>query len=215
MNVSQKVGVIIWATAGCGSRSCTTALVKAGMDDMLNVVENFVFPVTGPFTHQQGIPKGFEKFPIICLTRNPYSRIVSAFLDEKRQYLEKEPTFDYSFDYFLKNIYLIEHRYPNSQADFFVEEWEKLNVRPNYFIKMEKMEEDLQNCEYLKNLKFTDDIFDDSIRKNNYAFENEYDEYEGNFQKYQKYYTQELADFVCSKIGHYFDIFGYSKESWK
>jgi hypothetical protein len=48
MNVSQKVGVIIWATAGCGSRSCTTALVKAGMDDMLNVVENFVFPVTGP-----------------------------------------------------------------------------------------------------------------------------------------------------------------------
>jgi len=215
MNVSKKYKFIVWATAGCGSRSCLSTLVKIGVDDLINMNENFHFPVTGSFTHQQGIPEGYEDYPIICLTRNPYSRIVSAFLDEKRQFLKDNPDFDYSFEYWLNKIYFTENRFPSSQSDFFVEEWDKFSNSPKYFIRMEHMEEDLKNIDILQNLDFSDENMDVHVRINHYANENEFDEYVGNFQKYQRFYTQEIADLVYSKLGHYFEIFGYSKDSWK
>lgn len=215
MNVSKKYKFIIWATAGCGSRSCITAIIKAGVDDLINTVENFLFPITGPFTHQQGVPESYENFPVICLTRNPYSRLVSAFLDEKRQYLEQNPDYDYSFEYWLNNVYFVEGRFPGSPADFFVEEWEQIGVIPKYFIRMENMEEDLKKIEIFKELNFSEDVLEDVVRKNNYAYENELDEYNGNFQKYQRFYTEEIANLVYTKLKHYFEIFEYPKDSWK
>ena len=214
MNVSKKYKFILWATAGCGSRSCATAITKAGVDDLVNTIENYHFPVTGPFTHQQGVPKGFENYPIISLTRNPYSRIVSAFLDEKRQFLEENPTFDYSFEYWLKEVYFVDNRFPSSQSDFFVEEWDQLGFKPKYFIRMENMETDLKSIDIFSELNFSDDALS-VVRQNNYANENEYDEYVGNFQKYQRFYNQENADLVYSYLKHYFDLFGYDKDSWK
>lgn len=215
MNVSEKYKFIIWATAGCGSRSCLSTLVRAGVDDLMNMNENFHFPNTGSFTHQQGIPKGYEDYPIICLTRNPYSRLVSAFLDEKRQFLEKNPEFDYSFEYWLYKVYFIENRFPSSQSDFFVDEWDSFVNSPKYFIRMENMEEDLKKIDILQSLDFSDEVLDALVRKNNYANENEFDEYVGNFQKYQRFYNEELANFVYDNLKHYFEIFGYQKDSWK
>jgi hypothetical protein len=215
MNLSKKHKFIFWGTAGCGSRSCATALVNAGVDDLTNTVENFLFPISGPFTHQQGVPEGFENYPIVCLTRNPYSRLVSAFLDEKRQYLENDPNFNYSFEYWLENIYFVEGRFSESQADFFVEEWDKLGVKPDYFIRMEHMELDLKKIKIFENLNFSDEVLNSVVRTNNYANENEYDEYVGNFQKYGRFYNQKNADLVYSYLKHYFDLFGYDKDSWK
>lgn len=217
MNISKKHKFIIWATAGCGSRSCMSALANAGVDDLLNITEDFTFGYTGPFTHQQGIPDGYEHFPVICLTRNPYSRIVSAFLDEKNQFESYNPEseIDYSFDYWLENIYFTESRYPTSYPDFFVEEWEIIGKTPDFFVRMENMEIDLKNIPVLGNIVFTEENMNSQVRFNNFMNENPLDEYVGNYQKYQKYYNEKNARFVYSKLKNYFDIFGYDKDSWK
>jgi hypothetical protein len=217
MNISKELKVIIWATAGCGSRTFMSSIHQTGINDLQNVLEDFIFPITGPFTHQQGVPEGSEEFPIICLTRNPYSRIVSAYLDEARDYDEKKSENDdkLSFQTWLEQFYFIEPRYPSSKADFFVEEWQNIGYVPNYFVRMEHMEEDIKKIPELSKLNFTDEIIDGLIRKNNYANENPYDQYNGNFQNYQRFYDENIANFVYSKIPNYFEIFGYSKDSWK
>ena len=48
-----------------------------------------------------------------------------------------------------------------------------------------------------------------------YKNESPYDEYEGQFQKYQRYYNQEIADIVYDNMKQYFIKFGYDKDSWK
>jgi hypothetical protein len=54
-----------------------------------------------------------------------------------------------------------------------------------------------------------------SVRVNSYMNENPRDEYVGNFQKFQKYYTQEIADIVYNNHKEYFELGGYDKDSWK
>ena len=76
------------------------------------------------------------------------------------------------------------------------------------------METDLKSIDIFSELNFSNDALS-VVRQNNYANENEYDEYVGNFQKYQRFYNQENADLVYSYLKHYFDLFGYDKDSWK
>ncbi len=186
-------------------------MTHSGCEDLYNHNEDFLVWKTGPFTHAQGIPKGLEDLPIICNVRNPYSRAVSGYLDETREEGNKE--YGYSFDRWLKEIYFIEGRYPESNDDFYMGEWEKIGRRPDYIIRMENMKEDIEKIPMLMKLPHLERGFE-YLSENRFKGENPRDEYIGNIQHYQKYYNQELADLVYNNLKDYFDYFGYSKDSW-
>jgi hypothetical protein len=213
MNGSKKYGFIWWATAGCGSRAITHVLVEGGCDDLINYNNNFLVWNTGPFTHAQGIPEEFNKFPIVCATRNPYSRAVSAFLDETNDNPNDE-VYGYSFEKWIKNVYFKEGRYPSYFPDFYMSQWKSIGREPNYVIHMENMYEDFQNVPLFMSLPNVKNSIDIYLRYNQFKGENPKDEYIGNIQHYQKYYNQELADLVYNNLKEYFDYFGYDKDSW-
>jgi len=167
---------------------------------------------TGPFTHAQGIPDGLEQLPIICNTRNPYSRAVSAFLDETNNNKDALE-YGYSFDKWLREIYFKDGRYPESFDEFYMGQWKKIGREPDYIIRMEHMDEDVRKIPVLMSLPQVDKGLE-YISENRFKGENPKDEYIGNIQHYQKYYNQELADLVYNNLKEYFDYFGYDKDSW-
>jgi len=211
MNSSKKYGFVWWGTAGCGSRAVSVFMTHSGCDDLYNHNEDFLVWKTGPFTHAQGIPDGLEHLPIICNTRNPYSRAVSAFLDETREEGNKE--YGYSFDRWLKEIYFVEGRYPISHDEFYMTQWPKIGRNPDYIIRMEYMLEDIQKIPVFMSLPHLERGLE-YVSENRFKGENPRDEYIGNIQHYQKYYNQELADLVYNNLKDYFDYFGYLKNSW-
>ena len=207
MNGSHKCGFIWWGTAGCASRSTSVFLTNCGCNDLLNIPENFQVCVNGSHTHSQGIPEGYEDYPIICNMRNPYSKCVSSYLD----ILKGEP--DLTFKDFIIDL-IHEDKKMWDVDHYYINEWEKIGRRPDYFIRMEHMEEDLRNIPMLpKGDKFEEAL--SNIRENRFKNENPHDEYVGNFQKYQKYYDQEIADMVYDNHKEYFELGGYDKDSWK
>ena len=64
-------------------------LVSYGVDDLYNYVENVVNGEYSSFTHTHGFPEGKEDWPVICNVRNPYSLIVSAYLDILNEYKKR------------------------------------------------------------------------------------------------------------------------------
>jgi hypothetical protein len=212
MNTTKKFGFIWWATAGCGSRAFYDFIRQTGVDDLYNHYENTYAPL-GAFTHYHGVPLGYEHLPIICSIRNPYSRIVSAYLDEKRQSGLGEK---YSFEWWITDEYFSEKRYGNiSQQDFFIHYWEDIGRKPDYFVRIETAYHDVKKIPMLSGLHDIEQFADKYLIHNHFKHENEYDEYIGEIQHYQKYYTREIADFVYERLPGYFEPFGYSKESWK
>jgi len=212
MNGSHKCGFIWWGTAGCASRSTSVFLYGCGCDDLSNLPEGIQICVNGSHTHAQGIPEGYEDYPILCNVRNPYSRMVSGFLDVN----VKENHDD------LQNIfknYVIERTSEEIRTQdfdhFYMGEWEQIGRRPDYLIRVEHMEEDLRNLPMLPKGDKFEEVIMGCVRNNRHKNENPHDEYNGNHQHYQKYYTQEIADIVYETHKEYFELGGYDKDSWK
>ena len=217
MNASKEYNIIIWATAGCGSRTITYFLAQNGMKDCINYDVNCNAGLDCAFTHTQGIPKGCEDYQIVCATRNPYSRCVSSFLDEKaeNESSDNPDPFEWTFEHWLKNRYFSENRYPDFYADFYMGEWPKIGRNPDYFIRIENVLEDIRKIPNFDKMEFQPHLVESVIQTNNMKNENKYDEYIGQFQNILKYYNQELADLVYEKFKGYFEYFGYHKDSWK
>ena len=211
MNGSHKCGFIWWGTAGCASRTTSVFLYQCGCDDFMNVMENKRICVDGSHTHAQGIPEGYENYPIICNMRNPYSKCVSSYLDETAD--EGHHSHNMEFKEWL--LQLTSDDMKNSNYDhYYISEWDKIGRRPDYLIRMENMEEDVKKIPMIpKNDMF--EIALNGIRKNTYKSENTRDEYRGEFQYFQKYYDQETADIVYHNHKEYFELGGYDKDSWK
>lgn len=212
MNTSKELGFIWWATAGCASRSTSMFITVAGCNDLYNHVDGWYVWKEGAFTHRQGIPEGFEDYSIICNTRNPYSRAISAYLDE---FVDVNGSwYGMSFAEWLEKSYFDSHRYPKETPDFYMNTWDEIGRKPDYIIKMEDMLESIRKIPFLANLPNQEEAAEYLV-KNNHKYENPNDEYVGEFQHFQKYYTQELADLVYNNLKEYFDYFGYDKDSWK
>lgn len=212
MNASDKYKIIWWGTAGCGSRSTSEFLRGCGVDDLYN---HEVKCKVGQcaFTHNQGIPPGCEDYKIICTTRNPYSRTISSYLDEKVQYGNGEDS--YTFEHWFKNVYLAPNRYPTFYADFYMGEWDKIGRKPDYYLKIENLVESLKNIPILSELVISEHAVSNHAEGNPHMFENKFDEYIGRFQNITKYYNQEMADLVFETFKDYFNFFNYDRESWK
>lgn len=209
MNSSNKFKFVWWGTPGCASRTTSMFFDWMGVDDLYNHHENFFNGQGGSFTHRHGIPEGCEDWPIVCNVRNPYSLIVSGYLDIK---VDKK---DLEYIDYLRNEYFNEGSL-NRTDPFFLNAWKTIDREPDYIIHMETMEEDLRKLPFFDG--YSEDKWDEALqllRSNVYKNESPYDEYEGEFQKFQRFYNQEIADIVYSYMEPYFTKFGYDKDSWK
>ena len=187
-------------------------ITHAGCEDLYNHIDKWYVWREGAFTHRQGIPEGYEDYPIICNTRNPYSRAISAYLDES---IEVDNLwYNMPFPEWLEKSYFNTNRYPNETPDFYMNKWDEIGRKPDYIIKMEDMVGSVEKIPMLNNLPNKEEGFK-FFKVNTHKYENPKDEYIGEFQHYQKYYTQDLADMFYEKLKDYFDYFGYDKDSWR
>jgi len=208
MNSSNKFKFVWWATAGCASRATSQFFTSMGVDDLYNHAEGFVHGQGGSFTHKHGFPEGKEDWSVVCNLRNPYSLIVSGYLDIK---VDKS---NLEFSDYVKNDYFSESSLERTDP-FFLNAWKNFHKGADYLIRMESMEEDLRKLPFfdVDEERWTNSLY--SVRENFYMNESPYDVYEGKFQKYKKYYTQEIADVVYYHMKPYFDLGGYDRDSWK
>ena len=212
MNATEKYKFIWWGTAGCGSRSVSNFFHQMGVDDLYNHVEGFYDGRGKSFTHSQGFPAGKEDWPVICNVRNPYSLLVSSYLDVYTE--RKENGIELSFEDFLRNQYFTDGNMENVDI-FFLNEWDGFHKEPEYIIHMETMEEDLRSLPFFNDEYKIEESLSSVIRINQYKNGSPYDEYLGQLQKYQRFYTQDIADYVYGIMEPYFTKFGYDKDSWK
>jgi len=212
MNASDKFKFIWWGTAGCGSRSTSMCFSELGVDDLYNYVENVVNGEYSSFTHTHGFPEGKEDWPVICNVRNPYSLIVSGYLDILKEYKKRGEELeykDYLVDYYFQDAHMKRH------DPFFLNAWKDFHKEPDYIIHMETMGDDLKVIPFFKDESKVNQAITAFITLNNFKNESPFDEYEGEFQRFKRFYTQEIADLVYSNMEPYFSKFGYSKDSWK
>ena len=213
MNGSDSWKFIWWGTAGCASRATQSCLFSSGCEDLRNYNENCHVNDECSHTHMQGIPKGMEEYPIICNLRNPYSLSVSSWLDETID--TNHNSYGMSFSDWVLNSLTTEDRMSQDYPHYFISEWDGIGRRPDYYIRMEHMEEDIKKIPQILKSERYEDSLNSVIRVNTYKNQNPNDEYRGEFQNFQKYYTKELADRIYETHVEYFELGEYDKDSWK
>ena len=211
MNASEKFKFVWWGTAGCGSRTIGNYFLSMGVDDLYNHHDKFYHGSVGSFTHEQGFPLGTEEWPLVCNVRNPYSLVVSAYLDILTEYKENGKELNF-FDY-LKNIHFDESNL-SSLGPFFLNQWSDFHKEPDYIIHMETMGKDLRKLPFFEKNEHMDNVISEYIDINHFKNGSPFDVYEGQCQKFKRFYTQEIADYVYERMTPYFIKFGYKKDSW-
>ncbi len=209
-NLSKNWGFVWWGTAGCASRTTKGILTRIGVDDLRPWdVASKKFLGNG-FVHHQSLPEGSDGLPIICNSRNPYTRYLTSWKDLRVAGDER------SFERYLKDS----HAHCNDHDVHYAKQWSKLGVTPDYMIRMEHMAEDLRKAKPL--LKKGKEALEEAIAEDvdsGPANENKLDSYIASpngvkVQDCKPYYNQELADCVYENNKEVFDFFGYEKDSW-
>ena len=206
MNYYKKSKIIYWATPGCSSRRFLGAFNLLEDRYTYNEPTNET-GINTIFTHAQGIPPGCEDYKIVCAIRNPYTRVVSHYID-----LHEANQVNNFEDYIFNSRY---SHYPINHDLFYFDQWKNLRY-PDYFVRLENAENDLKNIpEYVNNLPVPwEDVL--STITEHYGGEKPLDEYDENgHQKVSRFYTQETADEVYNKEKIIFDIGEYNRDSWK
>lgn len=201
MNVSDKHKLIFIAPARTASRSISHIFWKEL--EFKSLVND-----SSKFTHEVSYEEKYHDYEIITLTRNPYSKQVSAW---QMEYWHHEKDYE-SFENYLRcngvGYMYTEHGILNL--------CKTLNKKINYIVKYENMINDLLKIDLIKNNQ-------DCLNKINFLLENNsksskierLTEENGRFSNYKIHYTQELADIVFYENELVFKAFDYDKDSWK
>ena len=188
MNYSDKHKVL-WATPiRTATRSCKP------------IQKYFEFDVIGQ--HDLEIPKGKEEYFFVLNTRNPYTRMISIY----HLFCVHYKLIPNNFNNWIREKLVEEIKYPNQTLNYQIFLKKKISKTPDLIIKIENLYSDI-----LKIPIFTDnsdelfDIVNENILTNHYSSKNDY----------EKYYDQNLADYVYSYLEEDFLYFNYNKNSWK
>jgi hypothetical protein len=216
--LNKQAKLIYWGTSGCGSRSSLgffNEISEEGSWTWVNKGGRLRHDRTegGAANHhkQVSIP-GYEDYKVVYMVRNPYTRLISGFLD----ILRGDPNTDFG-DY-------VRNKCDGGLGDWdwnFWEEWDEtwLNKRGDYPIRMENAVEDWMSIPEVVETMGLDKIKEvaaATLLVNAQMGENIHDEYDENgHQVTNKWFTQELADIVYNDCKFVFDIGGYERDSWK
>jgi len=231
MQGSKKWGFVWWCVGDNAGRSVREFLKDAGCDDFYVYNEEGEIMMKGENpvirTHNQGIPKGFEGYPIISNARNPYAQAASYFLDISLQdYIDTKVELGDIKKWITQ---LVDQNSGFYDLDFaYWNAWSKIGANPDYYIRVENLEEDIKNIPLIISNTTTEDLEESlniNIRYDNFnerdkwleypemKWQREYDK-DGKFM-WQHFYDQELADTVYNSWGEAFILMGYDKDSWK
>lgn len=142
--------------------------------------------------------------------RNPYSRLVSLY------HLYSHHKDNFNFDYrnwvfdTIVNPSFIERYQLHYHRNF-----QYLGRPFDKFIKQENLQEDLKSLSFIDlNVPEINDAFQNNIVHNGYAkeFETQIGEKRRNWKEF---YNEEIASKVYVELKEQFDLFGYTKDSWK
>ena len=188
INYSDKHRVL-WATPRrTATRSC------------IPIQKYFGFEVAGQ--HELEIPKDKEDYFFVLNTRNPYDRMISIY----HLFCINYNLIPNNFNNWIREKLVEEIKYPNQTLNYQIFLKKKILKTPDLIIKVENLYSDI-----LKIPIFTDnsdelfDIVNENILTNHYSSKN----------NYEKYYDQNLADYVYSYLEEDFVYFNYNKDSWK
>ena len=157
--------------------------------------------------HCMNIPQRYEDYSIICTARNPYSRLVSAYNNSRIITEINKPSDENFKNHFSKKKidtgYQSDNGFPYGRDSFLY------NETPKYFLRVESLYHDYIQIPFIKNSK---------LNKSGVLYElcNKKIHSTGDKKRpLKEYYTEDMADYMYDKFKYYFDIIGYSKDSWK
>lgn len=164
-----------------------------------------------PMKHNHDIElfEGSEKYKLISLSRNPYSKMVSYFKMSFSFYLESNQDDKEKFLNFLSQYFYILDK--NSSHYVWVRKYKNYwDIRiPDYYIRMENMFEDYLKIPFVKESEIykTGELEKMCNIKVNENLKNT--------KFWKEYYCDESADMVYYNFSKYFEKLGYDKNSYK
>lgn len=144
--------------------------------------------------------KKFENYNSICTARNPYTRLVSAYYNTKKNGESVGKPIEDFKSYFSKNI---------EDGGFFHKNGFFFKETPTFFLRVENLYHDYIQIPFIRNSKLnkTGILYDLCNKKIHSNSENN--------KSLKELYTQDMADYVYNRFKSYFDMLGYDRNSWK
>jgi hypothetical protein len=165
MNISHKHKIIWWAPERCGTKATAHIFSKLGFEYFTSIDETEKFVTDDGINYQShniDYPEKYDDYKIICSIRNPYDRMLSIFSN----FTNVGTTFVYTknnhqnlvntFESFIREMLLynkvttaedLEKR-PIQKSYLYKYSFE--SRVPDFFIKMESLEEDLGKLDFVK-----------------------------------------------------------------
>jgi hypothetical protein len=168
MNISHEHKIIWWAPERCGTKATAHIFSKLGFEYFTNENENRKHITNDGINYQSHnikYPEKYNDYKIICSIRNPYDRMLSLFLN----FTNIGATFVYTkdnpqklvntYESFIREMLL--YRHAVTPKDLEKRPLQKLYLSkysfdtriPDYFIKMESLEEDLGKLDFVRESK--------------------------------------------------------------
>jgi len=186
MNISHKHKVIWWAPAKCGTKIIKTLL--HGYDFFAQINGNEFRELETTYqSHIIAQPKEYDDYKIILSIRNPYDRIFSIFLNFQLQtftpHKNLKNELKKEFNIWLNKIMLnekliVERKFllgVNTETEtYFCENLFKGRM-PDFLIRMENIQEDLEKLDFIKNdLSWDSKKVEEELKTNKIKIEREY-----------------------------------------
>ncbi len=231
MNVSLENKFIWWAAPRCASRQTATLIgpfkfwqyfpdaprIEGCLYNQFDIPENPNVHSKSPFTHNASIPNEINpfEFDLIINVRNPYDWMVSCWHAEFNDLHSNPDAQNITFGEFVKNR--DSNWYTNIEDNTDLQ-CVKYGIQPKYLIRFENLVESVLAIPFIQ-AKKDHDIVKNWINSTqeitqNMGYRNSY-RTEVKDKNYKHWYTQEIADIVYENKKHYFEFFGYDKDSWK
>jgi len=223
MNINRELKIIWWAPERCATKVTAEILKKFGFE-VINLKNNSTLKFSEAYhSHQIIFPEGYEDYRLICNVRNPYDRVLSFYLNftsngrsfvylkNKKEELQKRintyvhELFEYSINQKM-NINFVDE----VPIRDYVTKLTFDGKIPDQLIRMENLEEDLSNLDFLRESNFwksgeIQEIVQNNKFRNSRPFE------------YRDLYTIDSAAKVFNYFRKHFficdyDPFSFSKE---
>ena len=162
MNISHEHKTIWWAPERTGTKITRKIFSNYGFLVYDPKIGDEVTIKTRYTSHLNEIPEKYTDYRLISSVRNPYDRVFSIFLltrysdiaIEKGTYNEIRNNFNnWLLDAFKgeKTSVRLEENYSSEDINYnFFSKWTFSEKKPDFFIKMETLQEDLENLDFIQ-----------------------------------------------------------------
>jgi hypothetical protein len=163
MNISHKHKTIWWAPERTGTKITREIFSKYDFFVFDPKTEDEVSIQKRNTSHLNEIPEKYSDYMLISSVRNPYDRVLSIFLNTVYENIalekDKQPIVRKSFNKWIMKAFLgekmivtLDKNYSAKNINYnYFSKWTYNGKKPDFFIRMENIKEDLENLDFIKN----------------------------------------------------------------